>query len=94
MSALHYHQREESSKLNMQRRQLRHQGKESTSIIPPQNLVKLTNSCSTIVGVRCKNGIVLGTEKIVVSKMMLSGTDKRVFSITTKAGCVSQMEKV
>jgi 20S proteasome subunit alpha 7 len=40
------------------------------------------------VGVRCKNGIVLGTEKIVVSKMMVSGTDKRVFSISTKAGCV------
>jgi 20S proteasome subunit alpha 7 len=40
------------------------------------------------VGVRCKNGIVLGTEKIVVSKMMVSGTDKRVFSVSTKAGCV------
>jgi 20S proteasome subunit alpha 7 len=43
---------------------------------------------STIVGVRCKNGIVLGTEKIVVSKMMLAGTDKRTFSITPKSGCV------
>jgi len=46
------------------------------------------NIYSTIVGVRCKNGIVLGTEKIVVSKMMLSGTDKRVFSVSTKSGCV------
>jgi len=43
---------------------------------------------STIVGVRCKNGIVLGTEKIVLSKMMLSGTDKRIFSVSTKGGCV------
>jgi 20S proteasome subunit alpha 7 len=38
--------------------------------------------------VRCKNGIVLGTEKIVVSKMMLPGTDKRVFSVHPSAGCV------
>ena len=43
---------------------------------------------STIVGVKCKNGIILGTEKIVLSKMMISGTDKRVFSITPKQGCV------
>ena len=39
-------------------------------------------------GVECKNRIVLGTEKIVLSKMMLSGTDKRVFSVTVKGGCV------
>jgi 20S proteasome subunit alpha 7 len=40
------------------------------------------------VGVRCKNGIVLGTEKIVVSKMLVGGTDKRIFSISQKAGAV------
>jgi 20S proteasome alpha/beta subunit len=33
-------------------------------------------------GVVCKDGIILGTEKIVVSKMMVSGTDKRIYSIT------------
>lgn len=38
-------------------------------------------------GVRCKNGIVLGTEKVVLNKMMVAGTDKRVFSITTQSGC-------
>lgn len=37
---------------------------------------------------RCKDGIVLGTEKIVVSKMMVAGTDKRVFSVTPHSGCV------
>lgn len=47
--------------------------------------------CSTILGVKCKNGIILGTEKIVVSKMMLAGTDKRVFSINTQTGCVSHL---
>lgn len=46
---------------------------------------------STIVGVKCKNGIVLGTEKIVVNKMMVPGTDKRIFSITTQAGGVKNM---
>jgi len=36
---------------------------------------------STIMGVVCSDGIVLGTEKIVVNKMQLSGTDKRTFTI-------------
>jgi 20S proteasome subunit alpha 7 len=44
---------------------------------------------STIVGVKCKNGIVLGTEKVVLSKMMVAGTDKRILSITTQAGGVN-----
>lgn len=30
----------------------------------------------------------MGTEKIVVNKMMTSGTDKRAYNITKSAGCV------
>ena len=30
----------------------------------------------------CKDGIILGTEKIVHNKMMVSGTDKRAYNIT------------
>ena len=44
--------------------------------------------CSTICGVVCKDGIVLGTEKIVVNKMMISGTDKRIYSVNRNVGCV------
>ena len=39
-------------------------------------------------GVVCKDGIILGTEKIVLNKMMLSGTDKRSYSISPHIGCV------
>lgn len=39
-------------------------------------------------GVVCKDGIILGTEKIVVNKMMVSGTDKRVYSVTKQVGSV------
>ena len=46
------------------------------------------SSCSTIVGVVCKDGVIIGTEKIVVNKMMVSGTDKRTFNITKQSGCV------
>ena len=39
-------------------------------------------------GVVCKDGIILGTEKIVTNKMMVSGTDKRIGSVTKASGCV------
>lgn len=37
---------------------------------------------------RCKDGIIIGTEKIVLNKMMLSGTDKRIYSISMSVGSV------
>lgn len=43
---------------------------------------------STIVGVVCKDGMILGTEKIIVNKMMVGGTDKRSYSISKEIGCV------
>ena len=43
---------------------------------------------STTCGVVCKDGIILGTEKIVINKMMVSGTDKRTYSISREVGCV------
>ena len=39
-------------------------------------------------GVVCKDGIILGTEKIVLQKMMVSGTDKRLYSVTKSIGSV------
>lgn len=44
---------------------------------------------STIAGVVCKDGVLLATEKIVINKMMISGTDKRVYSVTKNIGSVS-----
>mmetsp|Transcript_30549 Transcript_30549/g.40635 ORF Transcript_30549/g.40635 Transcript_30549/m.40635 type:complete len:200 (-) Transcript_30549:258-857(-) len=49
---------------------------------------KAVESSSTTVGVVCSDGIILGTEKIVINKMMISGTDKRVYSITKQVGSV------
>ena len=42
-----------------------------------------------MVGVVCRDGIILGTEKIVINKMMVSGTDKRTYSVSREIGCVS-----
>ena len=45
---------------------------------------------STTVGIVCRDGIILGTEKIVINKMMVSGTDKRAYAISREIGCVSK----
>ena len=62
-------------------------------ICPSQrvSLKLMSNVFSTICGVVCSDGIITGTEKIVVNKMMLSGTDKRTFTITREVGCVSNL---
>ena len=40
------------------------------------------------VGVKCKDGIIMGTEKIVINKMMVPGTDKRLYSVSFNCGGV------
>ena len=52
------------------------------------NLIVCFDFVSTIVGVVCSDGIIMGTEKIIVNKMMVSGTDKRIFNISMQSGCV------
>jgi 20S proteasome alpha/beta subunit len=54
-------------------------------------LVNKSSLYSTIAGVVCKDGIILGTEKIIANKMQVSGTDKRIYSVTKNAGSVSQL---
>jgi 20S proteasome subunit alpha 7 len=39
-------------------------------------------------GVQCKDGIILGTEKIVSNKMLVAGADKRLYSIALNCGAV------
>jgi 20S proteasome subunit alpha 7 len=43
---------------------------------------------STTLGVVCKDGVILGTEKLVFNKMLLAGTDKRLYSINLNTGGV------
>lgn len=37
-------------------------------------------------GVRCKDGIIIGSEKIVVNKMQLPSSDPRIWSVTKHIG--------
>lgn len=49
---------------------------------------KAVEGSSTTVGVHCKDGIILGTEKLVLNKLMVDGTDRRLYSIDPFTGGV------
>lgn len=43
---------------------------------------------STAIGIRCKDGIVFGVEKLVLSKLYEEGSNKRIFNIDRHVGMV------
>lgn len=51
-----------------------------------KNTKPITNR--TAIGVRAKDGIVLGVEKLILSKMLEEGSNRRVFSIDRHIGMV------
>ncbi len=54
-------------------------------------LVELTRFRSTAVGLRVKDGVVLGAEKIILSKMLVEGSNKRIAHIDRHIGLVSDL---
>lgn len=50
--------------------------------------MKATENGETIVGLKCKDGIVIGGERHVVSRMMIEGTNKLVHGVTKTIGAI------
>ena len=52
--------------------------------------VKAVDNSSTAVGIRCKDGVVMGVEKPKLSKMLVEGSNRRIFTVDKHSGmCVS-----
>jgi len=47
---------------------------------------KAVDNSGTAIGVRCKDGIVLGVEKLIISKMLEPGSNRRIYSVDTHSG--------
>lgn len=37
-------------------------------------------------GVKCKDGVVLGSEKLMYSKLLVSGTNRRIYNVDSHIG--------
>ncbi|CAD7693261.1 unnamed protein product [Nyctereutes procyonoides] len=48
--------------------------------------MKAVENSSTAVGIRCKDGVVFGVEKLVLSKLYEEGSDKRLFNVDRHVG--------
>lgn len=47
---------------------------------------KAVDNSGTAVGIRCKDGVVLGVEKLIVSKMQVAGSNRRIYAVDKHAG--------
>ncbi|EFN57835.1 hypothetical protein CHLNCDRAFT_56088 [Chlorella variabilis] len=47
---------------------------------------KAVDNSGTVVGIRCKDGVVLGAEKLIISKMLVENSNRRTFPVDRHAG--------
>eukprot|EP00878_Enallax_costatus_P003267 GHUV01003470.1.p1 GENE.GHUV01003470.1~~GHUV01003470.1.p1 ORF type:complete len:250 (+),score=72.50 GHUV01003470.1:219-968(+) len=47
---------------------------------------KAVDNSSTAMGIKCKDGVVLAVEKLVMSKLLVEGSNKRIFNVDHHAG--------
>ncbi|GMP91628.1 hypothetical protein CsSME_00042240 [Camellia sinensis var. sinensis] len=47
---------------------------------------KAVDNSGTVIGIKCKDGIVLGVEKLIESKMMLPGSNRRIHAVHRHSG--------
>ena len=50
---------------------------------------KAVENAGTVIGLRCKDGVVLAVEKLVQSKLLVPGANRRIATIDLHAGVVS-----
>ncbi len=50
--------------------------------------VKAVENGGTSIGIRCKDGVVLAVEKVVASKLLKPGANKRIGTIDSHVGAV------
>ena len=50
--------------------------------------MKAVENGGTCIGIRCKNGVVLAVEKIVTSKLLKTGANKRIATVDRNIGIV------
>ena len=49
---------------------------------------------STVLGLRCKDGVVLAVEKLIISKLLVEGSNRRIYNVDRHAGVVSRRKLV
>lgn len=64
---------------------------ETDSLFKVEYAVKAVENGGTCVGIRCKDGVVLAVEKIITSKLLKPGANKRIATVDRNVGVVSTL---
>jgi 20S proteasome subunit alpha 7 len=56
--------------------------------------VKAVENGGTAIGIRCKDGVVIALEKLITSKLLKHGANKRIATIDRNMGVVSTLDFV
>jgi 20S proteasome subunit alpha 7 len=56
--------------------------------------MKAVENGGTIIGIRCKDGVVLAVEKIVTSKLLKPGANKKITTADRHVGIVRALESL
>ncbi len=48
--------------------------------------MKAVDNSGTALGIVCSDGVVLASEKLLLSKMLVDGTNKRIYSVDRHVG--------
>lgn len=62
---------------------------ETDSFFQVEYAVKAVENGGTCIGIRCKDGVVLAVEKIITSKLLKPGANKRIAAVDRNFGVVS-----
>lgn len=50
---------------------------------------KATENAGTVIGIKCSDGVLLAVEKLVQTKLLVPGSNKRIFTVDYHAGVAS-----
>lgn len=62
--------------------------------VPPACSIRCTPSgivCSTAIGIKLKDGVILAVEKLVQSKLLVPGANRRIATVDTHVGIVRSL---
>lgn len=51
--------------------------------------LKATENAGTVIGIKCSDGILLAVEKLVQTKLLVPGSNKRIYTVDYHAGVAS-----
>lgn len=60
----------------------------SSNMTAPPHLALACLCRSTVIGLRCKDGVVLAVEKLILSKLLVEGSNRRIYNVDRHAGVV------